>query len=191
MKEIVVNKREDEKGGMVMFTFRFKTLGQLLDEDVPDWAPGKELTDGAEEAIAGHIDEYRVKRPASVVIELPEPELAATPASGITDAVRHHFTFRQDDLTHDLKISLREGMYSIILMLVNIVLLLGFFAYITVNEIPVESLIVIIIFAFLTILNWATIWDTYEHFVYDHRNLARKRKIFRKITGIPITVRGY
>ncbi len=44
---------------------------------------------------------------------------------------------------------------------------------------------------FLTIMNWATIWDTYEHFVYDYRNLARKRRIFRKITKIPVEIRGY
>jgi hypothetical protein len=40
-------------------------------------------------------------------------------------------------------------------------------------------------------MNWATIWDTYEHFVFDYRNLARKRRIYRKITQIPVAIRGY
>jgi hypothetical protein len=62
---------------------------------------------------------------------------------------------------------------------------------VTINEIPLESVKVVLILGFLTILNWATIWDTYEHFVYEYRNLARKRRIYRKITKVPVTVKGY
>jgi hypothetical protein len=189
MKEIVV--RKEEQDGTVLLTYRFKALGQLLDEGIPASVPAKELTEQAEDALAGHLDEYRVSKSASIVIELPEIELATTSTSLITDAVRHHFGFRQDDLSHDLKISRREGVYSLILMLVNISLLVLFVVYVMVNEIPVETAKVVIILGFLTIMNWATIWDTYEHFVYDYRNLARKRRIFRKITEIPVSIRGY
>jgi hypothetical protein len=189
MKEIIVKK--EEEGGTVRFTFRFKSLGQLLDEEVPNWVQGRELTGEAEEALAGYLDEYRVGRSASMVIELPEQELAGTSSSLITDAVRHHFGFRQDDLTHDLKISRREGGYSIIFMLVNIFILLVYAAYVTVNTLPLDSVTVVLIFGLIAILNWATIWDTYEHFVFDYRTLVRKRRIFRKITNIPLTVRGY
>ncbi|MDI6719829.1 MAG: hypothetical protein QMD46_09495 [Methanomicrobiales archaeon] len=35
-----------------------------------------------------------------------------------------------------------------------------------------------------------TIWDTYEYFVYDYRHLTSKQKIYRKITGMDIQVRG-
>ena len=189
MKEIAVKK--DEESGTVHFTFRFKTLGQLLDEGDPTPLPKKELTEEAEDAVAGHLDEYRVSKPASIVIELPEKDLADTSPSLITEAVRHHFGFRQDDLTHELKISRREGTYSFTMMLGNIALVFLFLFYVTVNEIPLESLKVLIIVGFITIMNWATIWDTYEHFLYDYRNLARKRRIFRKITKIPISIRGY
>jgi hypothetical protein len=189
MKEIVVSK--EERDGKVHFTFRFKALGQLLDEEDPTPLPGKEMTEEAEDAISGHLDEYRVSKPASLVIELPEKDLAEDLPSKIIEAVRHHFGFRQNDLTHDLKISQREGTYSLILMVGNIALLLLFAFYVTKNEIPLESVNIAIILGFLTIMNWATIWDTYEHFVYDYRNLSRKRRIFRKIIKIPINIRGY
>lgn len=189
MKEIVV--RREEQGGTVYFTFRFKVLGQLLDEEDPTPLPGKELTEEAEDALAGHLDEYRVSKPASLVIELPEKDLSGISPSLITGAVHHHFGFRQHDLTHDLRIARREGTYSLLLMLVNISLLLLFVAYVTVNEIPLESMKVVIILAFLTIMNWATIWDTYEHFLYDYRNLARKRRLYRKISTISVDIRGY
>ena len=190
MKEIIV--RKEEQGGTVHFTFRFKTLGQLLDEGDPTPLPGKEMTEAAEDALAGHLDEYRVSKSASIVIELPEKDLADVPSSPLLiEAVLHHFGFREKDLTHDLKISRREGIYSLIVMVGNIALLLWFVFYVLKNEIPVDSGKIVIILGFLTIMNWATIWDTYEHFLYDYRNLARKRRIFRKITKIPVTISGY
>ncbi len=75
--------------------------------------------------------------------------------------------------------------------MVNIAFLLLFAVYVTIHEIPLQSVKIAIILAILTILNWATIWDTYEHFAYDYRNLARKRRIFRKITKISVDIRGY
>ena len=189
MKKIVVKKEEQDK--TVQITFRFKSLEQFFDEDDPNPLPDKELTEEAEDAISGHLDEYRVSKPARLVIELPGKDLTDGIIPHIAESIRHHFGFRQDDLTHDLKIALREGIYSLILMLVNIGLLLLFIAYVGVSEIPPQSLKAGIILAFLTIMNWATIWDTYEHFLYDYRNLARKRRIYRKITTIPIAVNSY
>ena len=106
------------------------------------------------------------------------------------EAVRHHFGFRYDDVTHEMKIHTREGIYSIILALGNIALLLLFVYFAVRNEIPLDAASVTVILGFITIMNWVTIWHTYEHFMYDYRNLARKRWIFEKITKIPVSIIG-
>jgi hypothetical protein len=189
MKKIVVKK--EEQGGTVLFTFRFKALGQLLDEGDPTPLPEKELTEEAEDALAGHLDEYRVGRPSNLVIELPEKDLADVSSSLISEAIHHHFGFRYNDVTHDMKIHLREGIYSIMLLLGNVAVLLLFVYFASKNEIPMDTISITIIIGFITIMNWVTVWHTYEHFMYDYRNLARKRWIFEKITKIPVTIRGY
>jgi hypothetical protein len=189
MKKIVVIK--EEQGGTVLFTFRFKALGQLFDEGDPTPLPEKELTEEAEDVIAGHLDEYRVSRPANLVIELPEKDITDVSPALITQGVHNHFRFRYDDLSHDMKIHLREGIYSIILLLVNIAILIAFTFYAAKNEIPLDVISITIIIGFITIMNWVTVWHTYEHFMYDYRNLARKRWIFEKITKIPVTIKGY
>ena len=189
MKKIVVKKEEQD--GTVFITFRFKALGQLLDLEDPAPLPEKEMTEEAEEAIAGHLDEYRVGKPSSLVIELPEKDIAAVSPSLVSGAVHHHFGFRQEDVTHDMKIHLREGIYSLFLLLGNVGFLLLFMFYTTKNEISLDALNVAILFGFITILNWVTVWHTYEHFVFGYRNLARQRWIFQKLAKIPVTVRGY
>ena len=189
MRKIVVKK--EEQGGTVLFTFRFKALGQLFDEGDSTPLPEKELTEEAEDALAGHLDEYKVSRPANLVIELPEKDITDVSPALITEGVHNHFRFRYDDVTHDMKIHLREGIYSIILLLVNVAILLLFAYYAAKNEIPVDVIFVAIIIGFITIMNWVTVWHTYEHFMYDYRNLARKRWIFEKLTKIPVTIKGY
>ena len=189
MKKIVVKKEEQD--GAILFTFRFKALRQLLDEGDPAPLPEKELTEEAEDAIAGHLDEYRVSRPSSLVIELPENDLTGISSPLISEAVHHHFEFRRNDVTHDMKIHLREGTYSIILLVANVALLLLFLFYATQREIPLDTVVAGLIIGFITILNWVSVWHTYEHFVFGYRNLARKRWIFEKITKIPINIRGY
>lgn len=192
MREIGV--RMEEEGGTVVFTFRFKALRQLLDEADPMPLPETELTEEAEEAeeaIAGYLDECRVSTSARPILELPEGELERAPPVLLAEAVRHHFGFRIHDLTHDLKISAREGSYSLIVAVVNVAVLVVLAVFVTRTGIPFDSLHAALPLGFLTILSWVTIWHTYEHFVYDYRDLNRNRRIFRKLTTIPLAVRGY
>ena len=183
--------KKEEQGGTVLFTFRFKALGQLFDEGDPTPLPDKELTEEAEDALTGHLDEYRVSRPSNLVIELPEKDITDVSPSLITEGVQNHFRFRYDDVSHDMKIHLREGIYSIMLLLGNVAVLLLFVYYATKNELPLDAVSATLILGFITIMNWVTVWHTYEHFMYDYRNLARKRWIFEKITKIPVTIKGY
>jgi len=189
MRKIVVKK--EEQGGTILFTFRFKALGQLFDEGDSTPLPEKELTEEAEDALAGHLDEYKVSKPANLVIDLPEKDITDLSPSLITEGVHNHFRFRYEDVTHDMKIHMREGIYSIILLLVNVGILLLFAYYAAKNEIPLDVMSIAIIIGFITIMNWVTVWHTYEHFMYDYRNLARKRWIFEKMTRIPVTIKGY
>ena len=52
-----------------------------------------------------------------------------------------------------------------------------------------ENPVVLLLGGLITILNWVTIWHTYEYFVYEYRSLRRKRRIYRKIAGMEIRVR--
>jgi hypothetical protein len=189
MKQIAV--RKEERDGTVLITFRFKTLRELLDEEDPTPLPGTELTDVAEESISGHLDEYWVSTKVGLILEFPEHELEQSSPTLLEEAIRHHFGFRILDLTHDLKIARREGSYSLVVAVGNVAVLVLLAVYVNRTGIPFDTLYAALLLGFLTILTWVTVWHTYEHFVYTYRNLARKRRIFRKITKIPIAVRGY
>lgn len=189
MSVIAVNRREED--GRIILSFRFKTLGQLIDPDDPSPLPDAELTALAEETIAGYLDEYRVKSPVSLVIDLPEAALPPGGTTLIPEAIRRHFTACIQDVEHDLVISRREGMYSLAIAIGNALIIILFLFLAMSTETPIESFPIVLFAGFITILNWVTIWDTYEHFVYDYRNIWRKKRIYKKLSGIPISVRGF
>jgi len=189
MRNIAVSRTGQD--GSITLAFRFKSITQLLDEDDATLLPDKELTEIAEETLAGYLDEYKVKKSLHLVLTFPEKELPPDAGTIIPETTRRHFSFHTDDVIHDMVISRREGMYSLAIAIGNALITIFFLYFIESNGISFESFPVILIGGFFTILNWVTIWDTYEHFVYDYRALWRKKRIYEKISRIPITVEGY
>jgi len=42
----------------------------------------------------------------------------------------------------------------------------------------------------LTVLNWVAIWDTYEAYVIEYRDLNRKMKVYEKIAEMSVRIEG-
>lgn len=189
MRDIVVSRKE-ENGGATL-SFGFKSISQLIDPDDPSPFPGTELTELAEETIFGYMDEYRVKKPVSLVISLPAAEIPADGSRLIPEAIRRHFAFHIQDVRHDLVLSRREGIYSLVIAIGNALVAILFLYLATSSGRSLESFPVLLLGGFITVLNWVTIWDTYEHFVYDYRDLLRKRRLYEKISRISIAVEEY
>jgi hypothetical protein len=185
MREIAVKRQESESRSVL--ELEFKALDQLLDPSDPFPLPRRELTEVAEETIAGYVDEFPLKRPIDLVISLPPDSLATDGFDRIPDAIRRHFTFRLNDLDHEKRLSLREGRISFALAIFNVAIAVLFVLFFS----PLlEDPVFLLLGGLVTILNWVTLWDTYEYFVYDYRQLVRKEKIYRKITAMDIRASG-
>jgi hypothetical protein len=187
MQEIRVKRTE--RNGAVEIGIRFKSLSQLLDEDDPAPLPDRELSEFAEETIAGYLDEYRYRKPVKLEISVPKKYLSGDSAL-LPEAIKNHFSFRGPDLEHELILSRREGTYSFIIACFNAILAVIFFT-VYYEEYINGNLPFLLVLGLITILNWVTVWDTYEYFMYDYRNLWRKKNIYKKITRMPIVISGY
>ena len=189
MRGVAVTRKEDE--GEVTLSFRFKSINQLLDPDDPAPLPDTELAELAEENLWGYLNEFRLKALVNLNISIPAAEITPEKSSLIPEAVRRHFAFRIQDIRHDELISRREGRYSLAIAIGNALIAILFLFIVTTCELSIDSPPILLIGAFITIMNWVTIWDTYEHFLYDYRGIVRKRKLYEKISRIPVSVEGY
>jgi len=89
-----------------------------------------------------------------------------------------------------MRVSRREGRISLALAAFNAAVAIIFVTLFS-GYIESEMTILILFGGLVTILNWVTIWDTYEYFVYDYRRELRKRRIYRKLAGIDIGVEAW
>lgn len=185
MREIAVTRSESD--GTVDLELKFKTLDQLLDPEDPHPLPERELTELAEETIAGYVDEFRVKRPVGLTVSLGRDSVAPDVLALIPDTIRRHFAFRLNEIDHEKRLSMSEGKISIGIAVFNGIVAILFVFFLNLDF---ENPVVLLLGGLITILNWVTVWHTYEYFVYEYRSLRRKQRIYRKIAGMKIRVTG-
>jgi hypothetical protein len=197
---IVEVGRKEEKS-RVTLQFRFGSMKQLFDSEDPRPLPLTELSESAENALFGYADEYLASKPLAFEIDLPAKEIPPGKGDLVAGAVQQHFSRRIPDLVHDLVLIRREGFYSLALMLgtfmvaglfitLSLPTILGLTS-LTPETVTPQVVLIILIGFIIMIANWVTFWATIEIFIYDYRNLYRKIRIYRKISGIPVTLRGY
>ena len=187
----IINVKELKSGKQNTLAFRFKSINQLFDESDNRLLPYREVSELAEETIFSYVDLYPVRAHLDLVIELPQEKNRDSEIKLIDEAIHNHFKERIPDIIHYLKLTNREGMYSSIITLVNAIFGLTFLYFMNTGDLSATSIPVEIIGFLLVIANWASMWNTYEFYFYDYRTLYRKKRLYNKISLLPVSVKTY
>ncbi|HOI13421.1 MAG TPA: hypothetical protein PLG75_06155 [Methanoculleus sp.] len=186
MREVRITRTE--RDGTVEIGFWFKSRDQLLDPDDPSLLPARELTEFAEEYISSYLDGCSLKKIAGITVGLPREAFSPEEAALLPETIRRHFSFRIADLDDDRRVSRREGRISLALAIFNAAIAVLF---VVVFAGYLDGPTAILLTGLVTILNWVTVWDTYEYFVYDYRREVRKRRIYKKLADMEIRIEGW
>ena len=183
----VIDAIHHEENGRTIVNLKFKTRDQLLDPDDPSPLPKKELTQDAEDAILNNVFAYRLKKPVSLEIQVP---MGPDPGSvqEISDAIRNHFRFVLTGHKRDTAIFIRERRIALAFTVLNILIALLYIGYAYLNENWMSTIAGTLIGGFVIIINWATIWDTYEFFIFDGREKSQRKRLLNKIIDSEIRV---
>ena len=184
MKEIRVNAAKEGKKDII--SMWFKSIDQLFDPTDPFPFPEKELTDLAEDTIFEWFVDLPISGDAELVLHIPRGTVTEGDEDQVANAVRRHYSFRLNDLAQEKKSSWREGQVSVFLAFVNATI--GVFVFYTYFVSPSPSFLVDLFVGVFVIMNWVTIWDSYEYFLYDYRKLWRKYKVYDKLTRTPVVI---
>lgn len=185
MKEIKI--RQTRADGKIAVDMWFKTLDQLFDASDPFPFPEKELTDQAEDSIFESFIDLALRKDVDLVLHIPTGSVSPDGEDQLSNAVRRHFSFRLDDLAREKKSSWREGQVSVLIALVNACI--GVFVFYIYFKNPSPPFIFTLISGVFVIMNWVTIWDSYEYFLYDYRKLWRKYRVYEKLTRVNVIIR--
>jgi len=185
MKVIEATYRKEN--GSTRVNLKFKTMDQLLDPDDPSPLPQKELTQEAEDAILSNAFAGKLKMPITLDIQIPEiPEGGS--AADITQAIRHHFRYILTEHKRDTAIFIRERRTALAFTVFNILIALLYVGYAYQHEEWMTTNAGMLIGGIIVIMNWATIWDTYEYFIFDGREKSQRKKLLNKIINAEINV---
>lgn len=183
----VIKAIHHQANGRTTVSLRFKTKDQLLDPDDPSLLPHKELTQEAEDAILNNVFAYWLNKPVTLEIQIPMvPDPG--PLEEISNAIRNHFRFLLTEHRRDTAIFLRERRTALAFTLLNILIALLYVVYAYLHENWMSTVTGTLIGAIVVIINWATIWDTYEFFIFDGREKSQRKKLLNKIINGEIQV---
>jgi hypothetical protein len=181
----VIKATRGRENGRIIVNLRFKTRDQLLDPDDPCPLRKRELTQEAEDAILNNVFADTLKTPVTLELQVP-PD--SGPATEISDAIRHHFRFVLTEHQRDTAIFIRERRTALAFTAFNILVALLYAAYAYQHENWMTSVTGTLIGAVVIIMNWATIWDTYEFFIFDSREKNQRKKLLNKIIHAEIRI---
>ena len=184
--KVIAAKYYDENGRRVV-DLKFKSIDQLLDPSDHSPLERKELTDEAEEAVINNAFAGGLNKRLTINLELPEVQTLES-SLRICSAVRNHFRYTLSEHERDTAIFIRERRISFFFTILNILIALVYVEYASLHEDWMYSKLGIIIGTVIIIINWATIWDTYEFFIYDSRQRHQKKKLLTRIIDADITI---
>ena len=185
MRVIMASHREEE--GYTTVSLLFKTREQLLDPGDPSPPDRQELTEEAERSVLSNCDAVPMKKPVALEIRLPGDQVSGSETS-IPDAVRHHFRYVLGEHEKEWVVFLRERRVSLAFTVLNILIAFLYIVTLYENEAFMTSFAGLVTGAVIVILNWATIWGTYEYFIYDGLERKHRLKLLRKILVAEIRV---
>jgi len=185
MKVIEATYRKEN--GRTRINLKFKTMDQLLDPDDPSPLPQKELTQEAEDAILSNAFAGKLKMPITLDIEIPEIPDGGS-AADITQAIRNHFSYILTEHKRDTAIFIRERRTALALTGFNLLLALIYVGYTYQHPDWQTTIAGMFIGGLIIIMNWATVWDTYEFFIFDGREKSQRKKLLNKIIDAEINV---
>jgi hypothetical protein len=185
MRVIPSVHREDE--GKEIIALRFKALEQFFDQSDPSGPATKELTPEAEESIISNADVVHLKKPVRLDLLFP-PSSGMPSSTEIVAAVRHHFSYLLDEHKRETRIFIRHRRTSVFFTVFNALLAVIFLLIYAQHPDLTSTILGVLLGGLIIILNWTTVWDTYEFFIYDGRFNYRRRKLLRKIIASEIRV---
>lgn len=165
---------------------KLRRVSQLLHTLDPSPFRESDLSLEAEEYLVDRALELQKGTKIEIVIYLPAEEFSQASTLDIAGAIRNYFDLRSQAVTREMRELFKTGRLSLVVgvTVLSICLLLGWLFAQKINEGPASR---ILSESFL-IFGWVAIWKPSEIFLYAWPPLARRRKLFRRLSEATVVL---
>jgi hypothetical protein len=167
---------------------RARTIGSLFNSFDPSPFREKDIDGEVEAFLVGWVRELPAAAPFTIVVYLPEEEMAKPRAGVIPEAFAHYFGYRAQVAEQDLRELFRVGRRSLaigiavlVACLVTSQLIAAFVHYGMVARVLEESLIIV---------GWVANWRPIEIYLYDWLPIRRRIRLYRRIAAAQVEMKA-
>jgi len=168
---------------------RVDEIAQLFHTLDPSPFRERDLDREAEEFIVGWARELPRDKPIRIIVHLPESAIGSRAAQDLAEAIRGYFSYRADGLQRDLTELFRIGRRALGIGVGVLIVCFGL-AHLASGFIFQNPLSRMIEESFL-ILGWVANWRPLEIFLYDWWPVARRRDLYRRLSGATVEARPF
>lgn len=166
---------------------KLSKVSQLFHTLDPSPFRESDLALDAEEYIVDRALELPKNIPIEIVIHLPLDEFSQPSASDVSRAIKGYFDLRSNGVSREMSELFKTGRLSLVVALIILSFSLLLASQIgNLNEGPLSHLLQ----ESFVILGWVAIWKPSDIFLYSWPPLARRRKLFRRLSEATVTVDG-
>jgi len=173
--------------GRICIDIQIKSLKQIFDEKDPAPFRMKDLDYDAIEYITSAVNEFPFSTPMKIVVyvEQSEEDAQISPHS-LINAVHSFYSYEEDLAKKKLQKKLSQGQLAFFIG----TLFLLFCLVLTeiVNTIQFHEFLKKFLLEGLGIIGWVALWHPVNIFLYEWWPIAAQRKIYEKISTVPVEV---
>ena len=147
----------------------------------------KDLEASAENYIVDSAQEFHLETPVKLVLHLPRAACTEEAVSSVPEAIHNYFSYRADITAKELRFTLRQGRIALLIGLVFLFVCIAAQQFIA--SLQKDDLMWQMIQEGFRISGWVAMWRPIEVFLYEWWPRRHKRKLYNKLSKIPIELR--
>ena len=179
-------RRYRREGDTYLVEVHLRELRALFNSLDPAPFLDKDLDAEAEQYIVGAVEEFPLRTPLKLVFHAPAATSGDLGQTLLTDSIRGYFDYRAAHTRRRLFLLMRQGRLS---LLIGVAFLFSCLLARRLLDDILTGATYDILAEGLLISGWVAMWRPLQIYLYDWWPLARRRRILRKISDLPVELR--
>lgn len=170
--------------GCYLLEIRLSGLDQFFNSLDPSPFHKKDIDDDAERYIVNFVRAFSIKTRLKLIFYMPV-KYHKEASEVLIPAIENYFQYQAVMISRELRSLLYEGRLALILGTLFLCVCIGARAILSLF---LQNPFWGIILEGLNIIGWVAMWRPIQIFLYEWWNLYRDKKIYEKISNIPIEI---
>lgn len=178
-----------KEGAYYLVEIKLNEIRQLFNSFDPAPFREKDLEVSAENYIVDSVQEFHLETAVKLILHLPKAACTDEAIGSVPEAIHNYFSYRADITAKELRFTLRQGRTALLIGLAFLIVCLA--AQQIIASWEKTDLMWLIIQEGFLISGWVAMWKPIEVFLYEWWPIRRKRRVYEKLSQMPVDLRSY